>query len=151
MYDLRQDVRDFRNEASYGERLLPDNSYKSGYLGWIAKRYSLEPYVESFTAFYSAGDQEVLEIGVGPGAARQRFAQEDARLTRIDPTDCAVEHARRRFELFGLCSGLRVTDAEAVDGKTPMAAPILALGAAGAWVVHVDCGGDVGATAQVRL
>jgi SAM-dependent methyltransferase len=112
MDNLKQEVRDFWNDASCGERLLLDASDTAGYLAQMAKRYSLEPYIESFAAFDGARDKDVLEIGVGLGADHQRFAQEGARLTGIDLTDRAIEHTRRRFDLFGLSSDLRVGDAE---------------------------------------
>ncbi len=112
MDDLKKDVRDFWNEASCGERLLLDASDKSGYLAQMGKRYSLEPFIEGFACFDGSRDLDVLEIGVGLGADHQRFAQAGARLTGIDLTERAVEHTRRRFELFGLKSDLRVADAE---------------------------------------
>ena len=112
--DLKQEVRDFWNEASCGERLLLEASDKSGYLAQMAKRYSLEPYIEGFAAFDNARDRDVLEIGVGLGADHQRYAESGARLTGIDLTDRAVAHTRRRFELFDLRSDLRVGDAESL-------------------------------------
>ena len=91
MDDLKQEVRDFWNEASCGERLLLDASDKSGYLAQMDKRYSLEPFIEDFARFDASRDLEVLEIGVGLGADHQRFAQAGARLTGIDLTDRAVD------------------------------------------------------------
>jgi SAM-dependent methyltransferase len=112
--DLKQTVCDFWNDASCGEHLLLDAGDKSGYRGQMAKRYSLEPYIEGFAGFDRARDLDVLEIGVGLGADHQRFAEGGARLTGIDLTDRAVEHTQRRFDLFGLSSDLRVGDAEAL-------------------------------------
>lgn len=114
VHDLKKEVRDFWNEASCGERLLLDAADKSGYLAQMGKRYSLEPFIESFARFNSASGHDVLEIGVGLGADHQRYAQAGARLTGIDLTDRAVEQTRRRFELFGLKSDLRVADAESL-------------------------------------
>lgn len=114
MADLKQEVRDFWNEASCGERLLLDGLDMPGYLAQMEERYSLEPYIEDFAAFDRARDLDVLEIGVGLGADHQRFAQAGARLTGIDLTDRAIEHTRRRFDLFGLKSDLRIGDAEAL-------------------------------------
>lgn len=114
LVDLKADVRDFWNEASCGERLLLDAADKTGYLAQMAKRYSLEPYIEEFAGFDRARDLYVLEIGVGLGADHQRFAEGGARLTGIDLTSRAVEHTRRRFEMFGLSSDLQVGDAEAL-------------------------------------
>lgn len=114
MDDLKKEVRDFWNEASCGERLLLDAADKSGYLAQMSKRYALEPFIENFARFDASRDLDVLEIGVGLGADHQRFAQAGARLTGIDLTDRAVEHTRRRFELFGLKSDLGVADAESL-------------------------------------
>jgi SAM-dependent methyltransferase len=114
MDDLKEEVRGFWNEASCGEKLLLDAEDKSGYRTQMAKRYSLEPYIESFACFDRARDLDILEIGVGLGADHQRFAENGARLTGIDLTDRAVEHTRKRFDLFGLNSDLRVGDAEAL-------------------------------------
>ena len=114
MDDLKKEVRDFWDEASCGERLLLDASDKAGYLAQMAKRYALEPFIEGFARFDDARGLDVLEIGVGLGADHQRFAQAGARLTGIDLTERAVEHTRRRFDLFGLKSDLRVADAEAL-------------------------------------
>ncbi len=114
MDDLKKKVRDFWDEASCGERLLLDASDKAGYLAQMGKRYSLEPFIEGFARFDGARDLDVLEIGVGLGADHQRFAQARARLTGIDLTDRAVEHTRRRCELFGLRCDLRVADAESL-------------------------------------
>jgi hypothetical protein len=49
--DLKIEVRNFWNEASCGERLLLDASDKLGYQEQMAKRYSLEPFIESFARF----------------------------------------------------------------------------------------------------
>ena len=114
MDDLKKEVGDFWNEASCGERLLLEASDTSGYLAQMDKRYSLEPFIENFARFDASRDLDVLEIGVGLGADHQRLAQAGARLTGIDLTERAVEHTRRRFELFGLKSDLRVADAESL-------------------------------------
>lgn len=114
MDDLKSEVGAFWNEASCGERLLLEASDRSGYLAQMDKRYSLEPFIEDFARFDAACDLDVLEIGVGLGADHQRLAQAGARLTGIDLTERAVEHTRRRFELFGLKSDLRVADAESL-------------------------------------
>jgi SAM-dependent methyltransferase len=112
--DPKQEVRDFWNEASCGERLFLDASDKPGFINQMARRYALEPYIEGFARFDDARDLDILEIGVGLGADHQRFAEAGARLTGVDLTDRAVEHTRQRFEIFGLKSELRVADAEAL-------------------------------------
>jgi ubiquinone/menaquinone biosynthesis C-methylase UbiE len=54
----------------------------------------------------------VLEIGVGLGADHQSFAEAGAEMTGVDLTPRAIEHTRRRLELFGLKSQLACGDAE---------------------------------------
>ncbi len=115
MDDLKKGVLDFWSEASCGERLFLDALDKPGYRTQMEKRYLLEPFIEDFARFDVSRNLDVLEIGVGLGADHQRFAQAGARLTGIDLTERAVEHTRRRFELFGLKSDLRVGDAESLQ------------------------------------
>lgn len=114
MSDLKQEVRDFWNDASCGENLLLTAADKPGYRTQMEKRYVLEPFIEGFAGFTNAKGRDVLEIGVSLGADHQRFAEAGARLTGIDLTDRAVEHTQRRLGLFGLTSELRVADAEAL-------------------------------------
>lgn len=114
MDESKKRVHDFWNEASCGEQLYLNGSDESGYLAQMHKRYELEPFIESFARFGEARDLDVLEIGVGLGADHQRFAQAGARLTGIDLTERAVEHTKRRLELFGLKTDLRVADVESL-------------------------------------
>ena len=107
-------VRDFWDEASCGEELLLPSQDRSGYAAQSAERYRLEPYIEELARFADARGRRVLEIGVGLGADHQRFAEAGAELSGIDLTPRAVEHTRRRLELFGLTSDLRVGNAEAL-------------------------------------
>jgi len=105
----KQAVVDFWESAACGEQL-----YLSGstYMDQAAARYRLEPYIENFARFQDWKGKRVLEIGVGLGADHQRFAEAGAELSGVDITERAVEHARRRFAVFGLHSDLRVADAE---------------------------------------
>ena len=108
----KQLVRDFWQQASCGEDLYLTGTDRQGYVDQARERYRLEPYIEEFASFASAENRDVLEIGVGLGADHQRFAEAGARLTGIDLTERAIEHVRRRLELFGLRSDLRTGDAE---------------------------------------
>lgn len=104
----------FWNDASCGEALYLDEADHAGYLAQMRSRYELEPYIDEFARFAESSGLDVLEIGVGLGADHQRFAEAGARLTGIDLTERAVEHTRKRMELFGLKSQVRVGDAEAL-------------------------------------
>ena len=105
-------VQDFWERAACGEELYLHAAGRQGYLDQARQRYELEPYIERFAAFATTRGQSVLEIGVGLGADHQRFAEAGALLTGVDLTERAVEHARRRLELFGFTSVLRQGDAE---------------------------------------
>lgn len=76
------------------------------------RRYELEPFIPEFAGFDSTSGQSVLEIGVGLGTDHVRFARAGARLTGVDLTEKGIELVRRRLELEGLASDLRVGDAE---------------------------------------
>lgn len=114
MDDLKEAVRRFWDDASCGERLLLDRADKAGYFAQMERRYRLEPFIEDFARFDDARGLDVLEVGTGLGADHHRFAMVGARLGGIDLTIRAVEHTRRRFELFGLESDIRVGDAESL-------------------------------------
>lgn len=108
----KQQVHDFWNEASCGERLLLTSTDRSGYENQARQRYELEPYIIDFAGFERSANRRVLEIGVGLGADHQRFAQAGAELTGIDLTERAIEHTRRRLATFGYSSQLATGDAE---------------------------------------
>jgi ubiquinone/menaquinone biosynthesis C-methylase UbiE len=108
----KQMVQDFWEQASCGEELYLTDAGRDGYVAQARHRYELEPYIEEFADFVGARGKRVLEIGVGLGADHQRFAAAGAKLSGIDLTKRAVEHARRRLALFGLESALSVGDAE---------------------------------------
>jgi SAM-dependent methyltransferase len=114
MNEAIRSVHDFWDEASCGENLYLEGDDKQGYDAQAAKRYELEPFILALARPSDTRDRDVLEIGVGLGADHQRFAEAGARLCGIDLTERAVEHTRRRLQLFGLASTLRVANAEAL-------------------------------------
>jgi ubiquinone/menaquinone biosynthesis C-methylase UbiE len=111
----KQDVRDFWDEASCGEKLYLQAPTMQGFEEQAARRYDLEPFILPFADFAATRGKDVLEIGVGLGADHQRFAEAGARLVGIDLTPRAIENTRRRFDTLGLVSDLRVGDAENLD------------------------------------
>ena len=108
----KRDVKEFWEAASCGEKLYLKGMTKEGYLAQAEKRYQLEPEILEFAEFAKHQGQKVLEIGVGLGADHQQWAEAGADLYGIDLTERAVEHTRRRLDLFGLHSHLQVGDAE---------------------------------------
>jgi SAM-dependent methyltransferase len=111
----KHQVHDFWNKASCGETLYLLNHDQEGYQAQAAERYRLEPMILPFAEFPSAKHKKVLEIGVGLGAEHQKFAEAQAFLYGIDLTERAVDHTRRRLNLFGLSSTLTVGDAEHLE------------------------------------
>ena len=109
---LKNDIHEFWNESSCGEKLFLEGFSKDDYLSQSRIRYELEPEILSLGQFESFKNKKTLEIGVGLGSDHKLLAQNGAMLTGIDLTDRAVGHTKRRFELLGLTSDLSVADAE---------------------------------------
>lgn len=105
-------VRDFWNDAACGEKLLLPSLDIEGFKFQASERYRLEPYIVPFADFTGSRGLEVLEIGPGLGADHERFARAGASLHGVDLTPHAVDITRRRLEMQGLVSDLRVGDAE---------------------------------------
>jgi ubiquinone/menaquinone biosynthesis C-methylase UbiE len=110
--ELKNEVNLFWNEASCGETLLLHGQRKEDYLEQSKVKYDLEPEILSFSDFDQFKNKKTLEIGVGLGSEHQKLAEAGAILTGIDLTARAIEHTRKRFELFSLKSNLLVADAE---------------------------------------
>lgn len=108
-------VHDFWNERSCGEVYASGDDERASYEAQRSSRYALEPYLIDFAKFHVARGKDVLEIGVGMGADHLELArQEPKSLTGIDLTERAVEHARRRLNIFGLSSEVMTGNAEAL-------------------------------------
>jgi ubiquinone/menaquinone biosynthesis C-methylase UbiE len=111
-YELKNQEKDFWEDASCGERLYLEAPDKEGYLRHLRKRYELEPEILTFAQFEKHMGHKVLEIGLGLGADHQKWAEAGAFLFGVDLTSRAVEHTRRRFSLLSLTTRLQVADAE---------------------------------------
>ncbi len=111
----KEDVRDFWDEASCGEKLYLEGLDLDGFRKQSLIRYELEPFIIPFANFDAAKGKQVLEVGVGLGADHQRFAECGALLTGIDLTPRAIEMTQQRFNNLGLKSDLSVGDAENLD------------------------------------
>ena len=112
MENLKEKVKNFWNEASCGENLYLTGFTKEDYINQSIKRYELEPQILKFAEFNRFKNKKTLEIGVGLGADHQQLAEAGALLTGIDLTPRAISHTKRRFELMGYISDLKVADAE---------------------------------------
>jgi ubiquinone/menaquinone biosynthesis C-methylase UbiE len=109
--ETKKQVHDFWDNASCGEELYLKSLSKEDYASQAKKRYELEPQL-TFGEFEKFHGKKTLEIGVGLGADHQQLAEAGAILYGVDLTERAIKHTKRRFELFGLSSELRVADAE---------------------------------------
>ena len=78
------------------------------------RREELEPHIARFADFEGARGKRLLEIGVGLGTDFVRFARAGANATGVDLTERAVGLVRRRLDVEGLETDLRVADAEAL-------------------------------------
>ncbi|MDA9321720.1 class I SAM-dependent methyltransferase [Gammaproteobacteria bacterium] len=107
------EVHDFWNSESCGERHAEGNSEIERYNSQEQTRYKLEPYILNFACFNDFQNLDVLEIGVGFGADHSRIAQSGPKsLVGVDLTQRAIDNTKVRFELLGLKSNLKTDNAE---------------------------------------
>jgi ubiquinone/menaquinone biosynthesis C-methylase UbiE len=107
--ELKTQVRDFWNEDPCGTRYLGNNQ---DFEAHARARYALEPHIQEFAKFSSASGLRVLEIGVGLGADYLQWLMAGAKACGVDLSSVSIEMARRRCELAGYRSELRIADAE---------------------------------------
>jgi ubiquinone/menaquinone biosynthesis C-methylase UbiE len=107
--DLKSAVRNFWDADPCGTRYLEG---AEDFEPQARARYALEPYIPEFAQFASARGLRVLEIGVGMGADYLEWLKAGARATGVDLSPASLERARRRCDLAGYQSDLRVADAE---------------------------------------
>jgi ubiquinone/menaquinone biosynthesis C-methylase UbiE len=106
---LKQEVADFWNAEPCGSRYLGTSEDLEAH---ARSRYELEPHISEFAGFADSKGKKVLEIGVGMGADYLEWLRHGAIATGIDLSQASLQMARRRCELAGLESDLRLSDAE---------------------------------------
>jgi SAM-dependent methyltransferase len=109
---IKENVKDFWEEASCGETQYLKGFGKEDYLNHSKQRYELEPEILEFGEFHRFKGLKTLEIGVGLGADHQKLAEAGAILDGIDLTPRAISHTTRRLEFMGLNSNIKQADAE---------------------------------------
>jgi len=109
MATQKEQVREFWNADPCGTRYLEG---KEDFDAHARARYALEPCIFDFAQFSSARGVRVLEVGVGMGADYLEWLKAGALARGVDFSAASIEKARRRCELAGLESDLRVADAE---------------------------------------
>lgn len=76
-------------------------------------RYTREPEVMSFAQFPRFHGQKVLEVGVGVGTDFLQWVRAGAEAYGVDLTPEAIDHVRRRLEIYGLQpKEIRLADCE---------------------------------------
>ena len=111
--ELKTSVRDFWNQASCGEIYARGESEKAYYESHGKAKYDMEPYIADFAKFTEGRGKDVLEIGIGMGADHVEWAKSKPRsLGGVDLTPRSVDHTKKRLQIYGLESDIRVADAE---------------------------------------
>jgi ubiquinone/menaquinone biosynthesis C-methylase UbiE len=113
---LKRAVHDYWNAAVCNTDAATAPKYSRAYFEQIEQaRYAIQPEIFSFAQFTRAHGMKVLEVGVGAGTDFLQWVRGGARAYGIDLTEEAVEHTRRRLELYGVSGAeVRVADAEAL-------------------------------------
>jgi ubiquinone/menaquinone biosynthesis C-methylase UbiE len=112
---LKGEVREFWNKQSCDTDRTSLPKFSKEYFDDIeAFRYYDQPFIHQFAQFSRYHGKKVLEVGFGAATDFVQWARAGARLTGIDLTPEAFEHARHRLEVYGLPQpeGFRVGDAE---------------------------------------
>ena len=107
------DVYEFWNSESCGERYAFGETDSNKFHSEEAERYKLEPYIKDFADFQKFKNKNVLEIGVGFGSDHSQIAKASPKsLTGVDLTERAIENTKLRFQVLGLDSQLKTDNAE---------------------------------------
>ncbi len=112
--DLKTQVHDYWNQESCGTEVAASTKFSRRYFEEIEEyRYSTEPEIFPFAQFTRFRDQKILEVGIGAGTDFIQWVRAGAKAHGVDLTKEAVEHARKRLDIYGLkAEGLSVADAE---------------------------------------
>ena len=114
--DLKREVREFWDQNTCGTDATEESRYSRAYFDEIeAYRYATEPEIFSFAQFTRFHGQKLLEVGVGAGTDFIQWVRAGTRAHGVDLTPTAVEHVRKRLEVYGLdAEEVRVADAESL-------------------------------------
>jgi SAM-dependent methyltransferase len=114
--DLKSKVQEYWNKQACGTEHAASERFTREYFDEIERhRYAVAPEIFSFAQFTRWRDKRLLEVGVGAGTDFLQWVRAGARATGVDLTGEAVEHVRRRLEVYGLSADeVRVADAESL-------------------------------------
>lgn len=95
-------LREYWEQETCGTHYIDAEKYTREYFDSIeAHRYKLEPFIHQFAEFSRWKGQRGLEVGVGAGTDFMNFVRAGADMTGVDLTANAVEHVKRRAEVYG--------------------------------------------------
>lgn len=116
---LKQEVKDYWNQASCGTEFIPGEKFTAEYFERIEQfRYAIEPEIFSFAQFTRFRGKKVLEVGVGAGTDFVQWVRAGAHAYGIDLTEEALRNVEARLALEGLSAvQLSVADAENLPFK----------------------------------
>jgi SAM-dependent methyltransferase len=110
---VTDEVRQYWQRETCGTAVAGSQPGTRAYFDEIERyRYTVEPYVRDFAEFPRWSGRRVLEIGVGAATDFVNFGRCGAKLSGVDLTPAAVEHAQQRLALEGLEADVRVANAE---------------------------------------
>ncbi|GEM_PF-206881 len=114
--DVKPKVRTHWTKELPGMRYGPDVDSREVYFDAIRDaRYSLEPYIHEFARFGQAGNDRVLEIGIGTGTDFFNWIENGALATGVDLTKTGAVLTREYLQIKNVPPEkykLYVTDAE---------------------------------------
>ncbi len=107
-------VKAYWSRETCGTGVATSAKYSRQYFEEIEEnRYRIEPEVFSFAQFTRFRGQKVLEVGVGSGTDFIQWVRAGAKAYGVDLTEEAVEHVKKRLEVYGLSAEeVRVADVE---------------------------------------
>lgn len=111
---LKQDVKNYWNQASCGTEFINKPKFSSEYFEAIEDfRYRIEPEIFSFAQFTRFRGKKILEVGVGAGSDFLQWVRAGTQAHGIDLTPEAIENVKQRLALYNLqAADLQVADAE---------------------------------------
>jgi ubiquinone/menaquinone biosynthesis C-methylase UbiE len=117
--DLKPKVKTFWNKEACGTWAASSEKYSRNYFDEIEEyRYQVEPEIFSFAQFTRFYGKKILEVGVGAGTDFLQFVRAGAEAYGIDLTEEAVEHVKKRLDVYGLAAKeVKVADAENLPYK----------------------------------
>lgn len=114
---LKEEVKEFWDNNTCGTFLTEEEKFTKAYFEDIEeKRYEIHPEVFSFAQFSRFYGKKILEVGIGAGTDFIQWVRSGTEAYGIDLTPEAIEHVKKRLNLYGLeAKEIKTGDAENLD------------------------------------